>query len=161
MTGANAMSASFFGSGPGSALLGTKRSRAGPGATPGIVGFQIVAGESVVSSASLRGPVRRSMVDAIVLGQLAASCAWSAAVISTRASFCASATVVTVISGPTGGAVPKAGGVPATGVTGGSGASSARALPAAAAPTSPAVVCARNFRRDWVMEEPSLRANRM
>src|SRR5262249_39992672 len=146
--------ASFFGSGPGAAALRTNRSCDGPAGMPGIIGFQRVAGDVVVSIASFLGPVRRSMVEAIERGQLSAGCCRSAAGYSARAGFSASATVVVVIGGPTGGAVPNAGGVPSagTGVGVGSGAAaSATALPAAAAPTIPAAVRARNSRRDALM----------
>src|SRR5262249_12077756 len=147
----------FFGSGAAAPALRTNRSCVGPAGTPGIIGFQSVAGESVLSSSSFRGPVRRSIVDAIERGQLSASCCRSAAVYSTRTSFSASATVAVVIGGPTGGAVPNAGGVPSTeaGVGVGWGAAAAVAAPfAAAAPTIPAAVRVRNSRRDALIRIP-------
>src|SRR6266508_1198066 len=149
-TGANAMSSSRLGRAFTAAALRTKRSAAGPVATPGIIGSHRVAGARVGSRATFLGPVRRSIVEASDLRQLPAACARSAGVISTRTSLSASANVATLTSGPTGGAVPNAGGVPATGVTCGAGgatwASAARL--AAATPTAPAAARARNSLRD-------------
>ncbi len=138
----------------------TKRSREGPGATPGIIGFQSVAGASVRLERDLarpRAPLHRRSHRAPPVARdlrLLAS-----AVNSTRTSFSASATVAGEISGPTGAAVPNAGGVPSTGVGVGSGAAVARL--AAAAPTTPAAVRARNFRRDCDMAVSPLGGNPM
>ena len=97
-------------------MLRTNRSRAGPAVTPGSSGFQRVAGASVGSSATLRGPVRRSSSGAIDVRQLAAAILRCASVIVTCTSFSASANVAGVTSGPTAGAVPNVGGAPATGL---------------------------------------------
>src|SRR5204862_6473794 len=72
-TDANAMSSSFDGKGPGSDLLWIDRSRCGTILIPGSIGFQVVAGESVGSKATLRGPVRRSYNDAMSARQLEAA----------------------------------------------------------------------------------------
>src|ERR1051326_4589704 len=66
VTGANAMSSSEDGSAAPSSFERTKRSIEGSAVTrPGITGFQSVAGVSVASIATLRGPVRRSRYGAI------------------------------------------------------------------------------------------------
>ncbi len=57
---ANAMSSSRAGTGPGAASVRTNRREAGWIVTPGIAGFQRLAGARAGSSATLRGPVRRS-----------------------------------------------------------------------------------------------------
>ena len=80
LTGANAMSSSLAGSLFAAALLRTNRSRAGPTVSPGSAGFQWVAGATVASSATLRGPVRRSHSEAIETCQLAAAWVRSASV---------------------------------------------------------------------------------
>src|SRR5271154_7439155 len=79
---------------------------------PGSTGSQRVAGESVDSSATFFGPVRRSYSAAIARRQLPAACARSAWVSSTRTRFSAWAKVSGDTSGPTAGVVPKAEGVP-------------------------------------------------
>jgi hypothetical protein len=79
---------------------------------PGRLGFHCVAGASVASSAIFRGPVRRSSSGAICIRQLLAAVARSAGVICNHTSFSASAKVAADTSGPTAGAVPKAGGAP-------------------------------------------------
>ena len=71
-----------------------------------------VAGATVVSIASFRGPVRRSYTAAIVLRQLPAATARSVAFISNCTNFSASAKVVVDTSGPTAGPAPNAGGAP-------------------------------------------------
>ena len=60
VTGANARFSSRAGSGPASDALRTNRSRSGPAFCPGSTGSHREAGASVASSATLRGPVRRS-----------------------------------------------------------------------------------------------------
>src|SRR6266508_1652084 len=150
-TGANAMSSSRLGRVSTAAALRTKRSAAGPAGTPGIIGSHRVAGASEGSRATFLGPVRRSIVEASDFRQLPAACARSAGVISDRTSLSASANVAALTSGPTGGAVPNAGGVPATGVTCGAGGAtwaSAAVRLAAATPTTPAAARARNSLRD-------------
>src|SRR5690242_5783990 len=112
VTGAYAMSTSFDGSGPGSMVLRTNRSRAGAECSPGSVGFQSVAGATSGSSATFRGPTRRSSSGAIDFRQLAAATSRSAALIVTCASFSASANVAGETAGPDSGPVPKAGGAP-------------------------------------------------
>lgn len=106
------MSSSLDGSGPGSALLRTNLSCDGPVGCPPMSAFHTVAGASVASSASLRGPVRRSINAAMDVRQLFAAIARWASVISNCTSFSASAKVAGETSGPTGGAVLKAGGAP-------------------------------------------------
>jgi hypothetical protein len=61
----------------------------------------------------LRGPVRRSIVEASDTRQLRAAIARCAGVSATCISFSASAKVAGVTSGPTGGVAPKVGGAPA------------------------------------------------
>src|SRR5216683_7989382 len=118
VTGANAMSSSRAGSGPGSILLRTNRLRSGPADLPGSAASQWDQGANSASSATLRGPTRRSYSGAIALRQLAAASLRSASCNSTWTSFSASAKVSGDTSGPTGGAVAKAGGVPAGNSTG-------------------------------------------
>jgi len=115
VSGANAMSPSLAGSGPGRSLLRMNLSALGPAVCPESTGFHRVAGASPGSSVTLRGPVRRSSDDAIEVRQLAAAIVRSASVIDTCASFSASANVVGETSGPTGGAVPNVGGAPGGG----------------------------------------------
>ena len=76
------------------------------------VGFQLVAGRTWASSATLRGPTRRSRSGAIERRQLVAARLRSASVIDTCASFSASANVAEVTGGPDVGPVPKVGGAP-------------------------------------------------
>ena len=111
-TGAKAMSSSFPGREPGSAEARTKRSRDGPTFMPGSTGSHTVAGASASSSAIFRGPVRRSMSPAMEVRQLSAAICRCAPVISTRASFSASAKVATDTSGPAAEDVLKAGVAP-------------------------------------------------
>src|SRR5947209_6085839 len=59
-TGANAMSSSEDGNGAPSAFERTNRSDNGGAVRPGSIGFHSVAGASVASMVTLRGPVRRS-----------------------------------------------------------------------------------------------------
>src|ERR1041385_4262217 len=112
VTGANAMSASLADSGTFVAALRTKRDLAGPDVCATADGLHTVAGERVSSSATLRGPVRRSRSAARVRRQLSAAIWRSDGVIVTCISFSASAKVAGVTSGPTCGAVPNAGGAP-------------------------------------------------
>jgi hypothetical protein len=99
------------------------------------MGVHLVAGATSGSSGTVRGPVRRSSIGAIVLRHVAAAIVRSLVVIVTCASFSASAKVAGVTSGPTGGAVPKVGGAPAVGVA--DFCSCAAPLHAAAALSSP------------------------
>ena len=80
--------------------------------------------------------------------QLPAACARSFSVRGNWTSFSASAKVLGVTSGPTAGAVPKAGGAP--GVVGVAG-FWARLVVAAAAPSKVSVLWVRNSRRDFDM----------
>ena len=73
VTGAKAISASFAGSGPGSLLLRTKRLRSGPAGCPGKAASQWDQGAKSGSSATLRGPTRRSYSGAIALRQFSAA----------------------------------------------------------------------------------------
>ena len=112
------MSASFAGNGPGSPPARTNRSRVGGVCPRDSIGVHRVAGDTSGSSATFRGPVRRSSIGAIVLRQVAAAIVRSAGVIVTCANFSASAKVFVVTSGPAGGSVPNVGGAPAVGVAG-------------------------------------------
>ncbi len=109
-----------------------------------------MAGARVASRAVFRGPVRRSYDDAMVVRQLAAACARSAALNSTCTSFSASAMVAGETSGPTAGAVPKAGGAPG-GASGGFWASGV-----AAAPSTRSAALLINRLRESVMSAPIL-----
>src|SRR5439155_25056364 len=95
----------------------TKRFVVGTG-SPATSGVQRVAGDSVGSSAIVRGPVRRSNSAASEVRQLFAAISRCAGVIVTCISFSASANVAGVTSGPTGGAVLNAGGAPGVSVAG-------------------------------------------
>ena len=95
-----------------------------PAFMPGSIGFHRVAGASDGSSATLRGPVRRSYSAAIFARQAASGLRALGSVISICTSFSASAKVAGDTSGPTAGAVPNAGGAPGgkpLGVCAGSG----------------------------------------
>src|SRR5258708_38237087 len=83
----------------------------------------------------------------MILRQLPAATARSLALISTCTSFSASAKVDGDTSGPTAGAVPKAGGAPG----GKSAGFCARLEYAAAAPSTPRDVTAKNCLRDFDM----------
>src|SRR5713101_2003223 len=138
----------------------TNRSRSGPTFTPGMAGSHRLAGAIAGSSATRRGPVRRSYSGAIDTRQLPAACARSAGVYWTCTSFSASAIVAGVTSGPTAGPVPNAGGMPA-GVSGTCGSAAARAAPGAmAAPARPSAECLRNRRRAMVMTADCLLGSR-
>src|SRR5215831_4135377 len=113
ITGAKAMLSSVDGRGAPSAFDRTNALREGDTAIPGSIGFQSVAGASVASIATLRGPVRRSRYWASDVRQVSAACWRSAAVIVTCVSFSASAKVSGVTGGPTPAPVPKVGGAPA------------------------------------------------
>ncbi len=152
LTGAKAISASLMGSGPGSAAERTKRSRPGPAVMPGRTGFHCVAGAIVDSIATLRGPVRRSYTEARVRRQLEAAMSRSAGVSDTCTNFSASAKVFAVTSGPTCGAVPKAGGAPGGGVPGGAvvagvAVCASTVCVATTAPSTPSGAWIRNWRR--------------
>ena len=146
MTGANAISASLVGSGPGSFVLRMNLSTLGPTVCPGNTGFHRVAGAIVDSSTTFRGPVRRSSIDAIDLRQLSAAMLRSESVIVTCASFSASANVAGETSGPTAGAVPNVGGAPGGGPL---AALLSSLLPwhAATVPSKPSGARIRNCRR--------------
>jgi hypothetical protein len=94
--------------------------------------FQTVAGASVGSSCTFRGPTRRSTNAAMDVRQLFAAICRSASVIGTCISFSASAKVAGDTSGPTGGAVLKAGGAPGVAAAG---------LPVGAEPVAWSVAC--------------------
>ena len=72
VTGAKAISASLAGSGGGSSWLRTKASRVGTNC-PGSTGFHRVAGATSGSSATFRGPTRRSSSGAIDRRQVSAA----------------------------------------------------------------------------------------
>src|SRR5258708_25175238 len=139
------MSSSAAGSGLRSFIERMNRSRSGPTVCPA-AGSQRDHGATEVSSASLRGPVRRSYRGARELRQLPAACDRSAEVNSNWTSFSASANVEVDTCGPTAGAVPNAGGAPA----GGSPVFGCFLLQAAAAPINPNEVF-RKWRRDLDM----------
>src|ERR1700761_7601534 len=112
VTGAKAMSSSLLGSGPGSTLLRTNRLRSGPADCPGRAASPWDHGANAGSSETLRGPTRLSYSGAIPLRQLATACLRSPSLKFIWTSFSASAKVNGETSGPTAGAVAKAGGVP-------------------------------------------------
>src|SRR5215218_5631374 len=118
VTGANAMASSVAGSEPGSVGVRMNASRAGPWGSGPSAGFQRDAGASVGSSATLRGPVRRSSIDAIEERHDLAAISRSAGLIVTCTSFSASANVAGETAGPVRGAVPKVGGAPGGGADG-------------------------------------------
>src|SRR6201994_2514545 len=147
VTGANAMSSSLVGSGPGSILLRTNMLRSGPAALPGSAASQWDQGANSASSATLRGPTRRSYSGAIALRQLTTASLRSASLNSTWTSFSASAKVSGDTSGPTAGAVAKAGGVPA----GGSAGFFVSLQEETAIPKRPRELLVRNCLRDFDM----------
>ena len=115
-----------------------------------------MAGASAGSSASFRGPTRRSSSGASDLLQLVAAMSRSASESVTCASFSASAKVAGDTCGPTAGAVPKVGGAPggAPGAESGApaadlGAPGSLSAPrqAATAPMRPIGAWIRNCRR--------------
>ena len=75
-------------------------------------GFHTVAGTSPYSISTFRGPVLRSYTAAIDCRQFPAASARCSGDIVTCTSFSASTNVAVETSGPTGGAVPNAGGAP-------------------------------------------------
>src|SRR3954466_7280246 len=104
------MSASVAGNGRFAGELRTKVSRVDDARPGSSMGFHRVAGATVASIESLRGPVRRSSSGAIDRGQVAAAVWRSDSVSVTRASFSASAKVAAETGGPDTGPVPKVGG---------------------------------------------------
>src|SRR5262245_46564569 len=106
------MSSSFEGSGAPSGIERTNLSLVGNAVSPGSIGFQMVAGESVAAIETLRGPVRRSRYCASEVRQVSAACCRSAGVIVTCINFSASSKVAGVTGGPAPGPVPKVGGAP-------------------------------------------------
>ena len=107
------MSASLLGNGRRLSALRTIRFESGLFVRrPGRMGFHCVAGASSDSSASLRGPVRRSDIGAICMRQFSAACSRSVDLISICTSFSASEKVAPVTCGPTAGEVPNAVGAP-------------------------------------------------
>src|SRR5258708_7698882 len=109
VTGAKAIASSDDGSGALSVGDRTNRSVDGDARTlpceygfTGNIGFQIVAGKSVASSATFRGPMRRSRYGASDVRHESAACRRSAGVKVTCINFSASANV----SGDTAGPVP-------------------------------------------------------
>src|SRR5215471_6899639 len=141
---AKPISGSLSGNGPGAALMRTKRLRDGPALTPGRSGFHSLAGESVDSRATFRGPVRRPYTAAIFSRQLEAASSRASRVNSICTSFSASAKVAGETSGPSFGPVPNAGGIPG----GGSFAVCARARAADAAPSRFRDPFLKKFRRE-------------
>src|SRR5258705_7443352 len=79
LTGANAISRSEEGSGPGSVWLRRKRFELGPDGRVGSTDRTIEKGWMSSGMATRRGPVRRSKRGAIALRQFAAACARFAA----------------------------------------------------------------------------------
>src|SRR5690348_2837300 len=77
------------------------------------MGFQREAGAKPGSSATFRGPLRRSYKGAMVLDQVLAAIARSPSVIRTCISFSASAKVAGETAGPADGPSPNAEGIPA------------------------------------------------
>ena len=113
--------------------------------TPGIIGFQVVAGASVSTKSIFLGPVRRSYTDARVLRQLAAAMARSGSVSGNCTSFSASPNVPSETSGPKAGPVPNAGGAPGGKLE----AACASSRPVAAAPKTPSEVIVKKSLRDF------------
>src|SRR5262249_28718163 len=112
-------------------------------------GFHRSAGASCGPSGTLRGPVRRSQSAAMLLRQFCAACARSRSFSSTCTSFSAAANTAGLTSGPTGGAVPKAGGVPGDGSAGFAAGAGVWASPATGAvPSRAAADVSRNSRRE-------------
>src|SRR5215510_1683867 len=156
-TVAYAMSASLPGSGSASTLLRMNVSREGPTGWPLRFGFHRVAGATSASSATLRGPTRRSSCGAIDRGQVAAAISRSAALIVTCISFSASANVDGDTGGPAAGAVAKVGGAP--GVVGAAGVAAGGVATlvlcgslrqAIAAPSAPSGAVIRNCLRVFI-----------
>src|SRR5919107_279592 len=166
VTGANAMSSSDEGSGPPSSFERTNLSVNDGNVTDGSDGFHSVAGASVASIATLRGPVRRSRYGAIDSRQESAACWRSAGVIVTCINFSASAKVAGVTTGPAPLPVPNVGGAPAGGavvcVLAGGGVVSLRQ--AEAATSRPSGARRRNCRRVFIgrgdYSQPLTRASR-
>jgi hypothetical protein len=118
-------------------------------------GFQLLAGWTWASSATLRGPTRRSRSGAIERRQLAAARLRSASVIDTCASFSASANVAEFTGGPDVGPVPKVGGAPGVVVAGGGdGDLSGDCCPlqAAETPSKPAGAAIKNCLRVFISD---------
>src|SRR5882724_9167724 len=107
------MASSDDGSGVGSAFVRTNLSADDGNTSPGSMGLQSVAGASVASIATFRGPVRRSKYGASDSRHEPAACWRSAGDIVTCISFSASAKVADVTTGPEPGPVPNVGGAPA------------------------------------------------
>src|SRR5438876_11161620 len=112
VTGAKAIASSEDGTAALSGFDRTNRSRDGAAAIPGSIGFQSVAGASVASIATFRGPVRRSKYCASDVRHESAACWRSAGVMVTCISFSASANVAGVTGGPAPAPVPNVGGAP-------------------------------------------------
>src|SRR5262245_23748337 len=107
------MSSSDDGSAAPSVLDRTNRSGKAGAVSPGIAGFQTVAGASVSDIATFLGPVRRSRYCASDWRHEPAAWRRSAGVIVTCISLSASANVAAVTSGPEPAPVPNVGGAPA------------------------------------------------
>src|SRR5438876_10000914 len=112
VTGAKAIASSEDGTAALSGFDRTNRSRDGAAAIPGSIGFQSVAGASVASIATFRGPVRRSKYCGSDVRHESAACWGAAGVMGTCISVSASAIVagVTGVAGPAPG--PEGGGGP-------------------------------------------------
>jgi hypothetical protein len=116
VTGANAIASSVDGRTMVLLVLRTNRSRDGPVAMPGSIGFQSEPGASAAARASFLGPVRRSRYGVIEPRHESLACCRCAGVIVTCTSFSASANVAGVTGGPEPAAVPNVGGAPGAGV---------------------------------------------
>jgi hypothetical protein len=155
-TGANAMSASLAGSDVALARLRTNASRVGAGCVSMRDGIHTVAGATSGSSATFRGPVRRSRSGARVRCQLEAACSRSEGRIVICTSFSASANVAGDTGGPVIGPVPNVGGAPGV-EAGAAGAGAcpeldgACALQAAAPASTPSGAVSRNCRRVFMI----------
>ena len=152
VTVANAMSSSRAGREASAALLRTNRSPRPIGEIPAIIGSQRVAGATVDSRASFRGPTRRSYTDASVRRQVAAAIVLSSSRSGNCTSFSASANVVTDTSGPNAGPAPNAVGAPGGSVD----RFCACARNEAAAASAPNELKVRNSRRDLDIALPDL-----
>src|ERR1700722_19786091 len=104
------MSSSLAGSGRRSFAVRMKRSCSGPPGWASDAGCHRVAGGTL--GKNLRGPTRRSYKGAIELRQLPAAVSRSVGLSSKCTSFSAPTKVDVETTGPTSGAVPKAGGAP-------------------------------------------------
>ena len=159
------MSASLPGKGPTSKPLLTIRFRSGPAFVPGNTGSHCDHGANPSRNSIFRGPTRRSHSGAMLTRQVFAACSRSFLLNSTCTSFPASTSVCAETSGPTGFAVPNAGGIPAGSCVGSCARALAIASGATAVPTNPKAVDVKNsllvfITSLWRTSVPAHRATR-